>query len=69
MKIDMRAWNAKAQRTRRNVLKMGVVFGLQRSQASSRLAVRSVPRHPMRQSDKLRLQFSCSRGVLKNEVF
>jgi len=27
MKIDMRAWNAKARRTRRNVLKMGVVFG------------------------------------------
>jgi len=27
MKIDMRALNAKAQRTRRNVLKVGVVFG------------------------------------------
>lgn len=27
MKIDMRALNAKAQRTRRNVLKTGVVFG------------------------------------------
>jgi hypothetical protein len=27
MKIGMRAWNANAQRTRRNVLKMGAVFG------------------------------------------
>jgi hypothetical protein len=40
MKIDMRASNAKAQRTRRNVLKAGVVFG---SAAISGVKSASVP--------------------------